>query len=123
MDPKDTPNRKARRAARKDGQLDTAAFLKIADKFIDVANRENQKTVATDLHMAFLYAAARYNAFVGRSVLDVESDEQFVKEMSGHYIEMLRQHLADPGLVPNAPDDPGVEPGDGGEGPEGAKTV
>lgn len=95
------PNRKARRAALKEeGQLDTAAFLKVADKFIDVANRENQKARATDLHMAFLYAAARYNAFVARAVLEVDNDEVFVKEMADHYKDMLRQHLADPGLVP-----------------------
>ncbi|MEO1207615.1 MAG: DUF3144 domain-containing protein [Pseudomonadota bacterium] len=121
MEPTNPPNRKARRAARKEGQLDTSAFLKIADKFIDVANRENQKTVATDLHMAFLYAAARYNAFVGRSVLDVENHEQYVKEMGGHYIEMLRQHLADPGLVPGAPDDPGVADDAAAQTPEGPR--
>lgn len=98
--PRDEPNRKTRRAARKEGALDTAAFLKVADGFIDVANRQNQKVRATDLHMAFLYAAARYNAFVGRSVLDIENDEIYVKEMGDQYREMLRQHLADPGLLP-----------------------
>lgn len=81
--------------------MDTAAFLKVADKFIDVANRENTSVVASDLHMAFLYAAARYNAFVARGVLNVDNDEAFVAEMAGHYQEMLRQHLADPGLLPD----------------------
>lgn len=104
------PNRKSRRAALKaEGKLDTSAFLKIADTFIDVANRENQKVRASDLHMAFLYAAARYNAFVARAVLDVENDEVFVKEMSDHYKEMLRQHLADPGLVPATDDEGDVQ--------------
>ncbi len=99
--PSQPSNRKARRAALKEeGKLDTAAFLKTADRFIDLANRENQKARASDLHMAFLFAAARYNAFVARAVLDVENDEVFVKEMSDHYKEMLRQHLADPNLVP-----------------------
>lgn len=89
-------NRKARRAARKQsGEMDTAAFLRIADKFIDVANRENDKVKATDLHMAFLYAAARYNAFVAKVVLDVDEHEPFVKHMVDQYKEMLRQHLAD----------------------------
>ena len=32
------PNRQERRAARTEGELDTAAFLKVADKFIDLAN-------------------------------------------------------------------------------------
>lgn len=96
-------NRKARRAARKEeGALDTTGFLKIADKFIDVANRENSKVKATDLHMAFLYAAARYNAFVAKVVLDVDEHEPFVKHMVEQYQEMLRQHLADETLEPPA---------------------
>ena len=49
-------NRKERRAARTEGQLGTAAFLKLADKFIDVANRHNERIKATELHMAFVYA-------------------------------------------------------------------
>lgn len=100
---KDTPNRKARRAARATGQetaLDTTAFLKVADKFIDVANRENDTVKATDLHMAFLYAAARYNAFVAKVVMDVDEHEKFVQHMAEQYKEMLRQHLADETLEP-----------------------
>ena len=73
-------------------------FLQIADKFIDVANRENRETEATDLHMAFLYAAARYNAHVGKNVLEVEEHEQFVEAMLKSYQEMLRNHLADPSV-------------------------
>ncbi|MDX2288284.1 MAG: DUF3144 domain-containing protein [Hyphomicrobiaceae bacterium] len=94
-------NRKDRRVAAKvEGALDTAQFLKIADKFIDVANRENAKVRATDLHMAFLYAAARYNAHVAKAVLNVDNHEIFVADMTKQYAEMLRQHLADPGLGP-----------------------
>ena len=81
--------------ARKEGELDTAAFLKMADKFIDVANRENKSVQATELHMAFLFAAARYNAFVGNAVLEVENHEDYVEYMVKQYTEMLRQHLAD----------------------------
>ena len=95
----DLPNRKARRAAAKtEGTLDAAGFLKVADKFIDVANRQNAHVRATDLHMAFLYAAARYNAFVAKTILDVDNHEVFVKEMVEQYKEMLRQNLADPSL-------------------------
>jgi hypothetical protein len=100
----DQPNRAQRRAAaadaRKDGALDSAAFLKLADKFIDVANRENQRVSATELHMAFLYAAARYNAHVGKVVMDIENHESFVADMTKAYQEMLRQHLADPAIAP-----------------------
>jgi len=95
---KDKPvkNRKARRAERKtSGEFDTGAFLRAADKFIDLANRENRTVRATDLHMAFLYAAARYNAYVAKVVMDVDEHEKFVEHMVAQYQEMLRQHLAD----------------------------
>lgn len=95
----DAANRKQRRAARRHGQLDTAAFVKLADKFIDLANRENERVKATDLHMALLYAAARYNAHVAHAVLEVPDHERFVTEMVEHYRDMLRQHLADPALA------------------------
>ena len=88
-------NRKDRLAARSEGELDTTAFLKTADSFIDLANRHNQKIKATQLHMAFLYAAARYNAYVGKSVLQIDEHEPFVEKMVAEYRDMLRQHLAD----------------------------
>ncbi|WP_206452902.1 DUF3144 domain-containing protein [Aurantimonas marina] len=72
------------------------AFVRLADRFIDVANRANRKVPATDIHMAFLYAAARYNAHVGRNVRDVDDHEVYVEEMAGIYKEMLRTHLSDP---------------------------
>ncbi len=102
-------NRKERRAARKDGshesgngdygtregEFDTETFLKVANKFIDLANQQNQAVQATDLHMAFLYAAARYNAYVAKAVLEVDQHEEFVEHMLAQYAEMLRMHLAD----------------------------
>ena len=94
----DEGNRESRRAARAEGKLDTAAFLKVADSFIDVANRQNQKTNATELHMAFLFAAARYNAHVAKNVVEVDDHEVYVTEMMKTYGEMLRNHLADPNV-------------------------
>lgn len=94
-------NRADRLAARREGKLDTAAFLKVADKFIDVANRENRTVLATELHMAFLFAAARYNAHVGKTVMNIDDHEQFVDHMTKQYTEMLRQHLADTSLEPD----------------------
>ncbi|VAW11896.1 hypothetical protein MNBD_ALPHA09-1488 [hydrothermal vent metagenome] len=94
----DPRNRKARRAARRDGHLDTATFLKLADRFIDVANTQNKTVQATHLHMAFLYGAARYNAHVAKNVLNVDDHEKFVGEMTKSYQEMLRNHLADPAV-------------------------
>lgn len=97
----DKPNRQARRANKEPSGLDNDAFVRVADKFIDLANRENQKVLATDLHMAFLYASARYTAFVAKNVLTIEEHEPFIAEMADTYREMLRQHLADPSLDPD----------------------
>jgi hypothetical protein len=94
----DGSNRKERRAARAEGQLDQGAFLKVADRFIDLANRQNARIKATELHVAFLFASARYSAYVANSVLDVPNHEDFVQQMTARYQEMLRQHLADPSL-------------------------
>jgi hypothetical protein len=91
-------NRKQRRALRTEGHLDQGAFLKVADRFIDLANRQNARVKATELHLAFLFASARYSAYVANSVLDVPNHEDFVQQMAARYQEMLRQHLADPSL-------------------------
>ncbi len=91
-------NRKQRRAAPEPQKLDTKAFVELADRFVDVANRANCTVPATDVHMAFLYGAARYNAHVARNIRDVADHEAFVEEMAGVYKQMLRNHLADPAL-------------------------
>ncbi len=82
--------------------IDTKTFLKTADRFIDMANRQNRKIPATDLHMAFLYAAARYNAYVANAIMKVDYHEEFVKHMTEQYTEMLRQHLADEEIAQEA---------------------
>lgn len=92
------PNRQQRRAARAEGHLDTAGFLEVADSFIDLANRHNRSFNATQLHMAFLFAAARYNAHVAKSVIEIEDHEEFVQKMCAEYQDFLRQHLADQSL-------------------------
>ena len=89
------PNRKERRAARSEGHLDTTGFLRIADSFIDLANRHNRTVNATQLHMALMFASARYSAYVGKTVLDIEDHEEYVKRMTGEFQDFLRQHLAD----------------------------
>ena len=92
------PNRAERRAARAQGAFDEAAFLALADRFIDLANRQNAKIDARNIQTAMLWAAARYNAHVAKNVIDVAEHEPFVEEMLKTYAEMLRQHLADPSL-------------------------
>ena len=90
--------RTTERDARAAGEMTDRRFTEIADRFIDLANRENTHVEATDLHMAFLWAAARYNAHVGKNVVGVDEHEPFVEGMVKTYAEMLRQHLADPEL-------------------------
>jgi uncharacterized protein Yka (UPF0111/DUF47 family) len=97
------PNRQQRRAGGNES-FDEAAFLRLADKFISLANRENRTIKATDLHMAFLFAAARYNAHVAKTVFEVDRHEEFVDQMTRAYQEMLRQHLADETLDPRSQD-------------------
>lgn len=75
---------------------ETEKFVRLADRFIRVANTANSKIPATGIHMAFLYGAARYNAFVAKNVIEVADHEAFVTEMAAAYSEMLRNHLADP---------------------------
>lgn len=84
--------------SQKPGQLDPTSFLKVADAFIDVANRKNKTIAAADLSMAFMYGAARYQAHVARNVIEVENDEEFVQHMVKAFTEMLRQNLADPNI-------------------------
>ena len=92
-------SRKERRAKQStDGTLTPNAFVEVANKFIDVANRQNASVKATQVHTAFLYGSARYSAFVAKNVLDVENQETFVEEMVKQYADMLRQHLADPSV-------------------------
>jgi len=79
-------------------EMTNERFMALADKFISLANEENENTKATALHVIFLYAAARYNAHVAKNVLNVEEHEPFVNEMMKVYQEMLRNHLADPNL-------------------------
>lgn len=90
--------RKNKRDADAEEEITNEKFVALADKFIKLANKENVMVKATALHMAFLYAAARYNAHVAKNVLTVEAHEPFVTEMSKIYQEMLRNHLADPNL-------------------------
>lgn len=91
-------NRKERRAARKEGELDSAGFLKLADEFIALANRHNRKIPATEVHNALVFAAARYGAHVAKNVVQVEEHEKTVEAAAKDYADWLRQHLADPNV-------------------------
>lgn len=98
MEEPKSPNRKERRAMEANGEMTDRKFMEIADTFIDIANKQNNTINATDLHMIFLYAAARYNAHVAKNVVEVDEHEPFVEDMLKAYQEMLRNHLADESL-------------------------
>jgi len=83
-------------AMHREGILDSQAFLRAADQFISLANQRNKKIESTELQMVMLYAAARYAAHVGKNVLNVEEQEDFVQHMVAQYTDMLREHMADP---------------------------
>ena len=78
--------------------LDGKSFLKMADHFITFANTKNKTVKSTDIKYIMLYAAARYSAHVAKNVIEIDNHEEFVKHMSAQYIDMLREHLADPNL-------------------------
>ena len=80
----------------REGILDSQSFLRVADQFISLANQRNKKIESTELQMVMLYAAARYAAHVGKNVLNVEEQEDFVQHMVAQYADMLRAHMADP---------------------------
>ena len=80
------------------GVFDEDAFLALAGRFIDLANRQNRAIDARNVALALRWAAARYEAHVAKNVNAVELHEPFVAESVKGYTEMLRQHLADPHL-------------------------
>ena len=78
--------------------LDGKNFLKLADHFITFANTKNKTVKSTDLKYIMLYAAASYSAHVGKNVIQIDNHEEYVKHLSAQFIDMLREHLADPKL-------------------------
>ena len=94
----DNSNRAERRARRADGVFDQDAFLALAGRFIEQANRANRKIDARNVQMAMIWATARYSAHVGKNVRGIEEHEPFVDDMMRHFAEGLRQNLADPKL-------------------------
>ncbi|MDC3139939.1 DUF3144 domain-containing protein [Alphaproteobacteria bacterium] len=78
--------------------LDGKNFLKLADHFITFANTKNKTIKSTDLKYIMLYATARYSAHVGKNVIEIENHEEYVKHLSAQFVDMLREHLADPNL-------------------------
>lgn len=75
-------------------------FRKMADAFIDVANKQIKGDNREIVGMAILYAAARFNSFVAAShapdlkKFDVDRNKAF-EFFVGKYREMLNENLDD----------------------------
>ena len=80
------------------GKLDGESFTRVADQFIALANQRNRKIDATELQMVMLFAAARYTAHVGKNVIEITDQEDFIKHMTAQHADMLRGHFADPNV-------------------------
>ena len=80
------------------GILDQDAFLRVADQFISLANDRNKKILATELHFALMYAAARYTGHVGKNVVDIDDQDVWITHMTAQFQDMLRENMADPAL-------------------------
>ena len=78
--------------------LDQDAFLRVADQFISLANDRNKKILATELHFALMYAAARYTGHVGKNVVNIEDQDNWITHMTAQFQDMLRENMADPAL-------------------------
>ena len=45
-----------------------------------------------------LYASARYAAHVGKNVIEVKNQEDFINHLTNQYRDMLRENFADPAV-------------------------
>lgn len=74
-------------------------FVALANKFIGFANEEGKKTIPTNVQMSFVFAAARYTAFMARKVVKPTDDAKFIDEVSATFRRMLKEQMADKGFL------------------------
>lgn len=82
-----------------DDEIDVE-FRRVADAFIDQANKHAETVKREHVGMALLYAAARFNAFVVAAhaphVEKFNSDrERAVQFFTAEYLRMLQENLDD----------------------------
>tara|TARA_B100000965_G_C19180691_1_gene578672 strand:- start:200 stop:487 length:288 start_codon:yes stop_codon:yes gene_type:complete len=80
------------------GGLDKDGFIRTSDRFVTLANTLNKKIMAPDIQYTMLYSAARYSAHVGKNVLEVENQEDYINHLVNQYRDMLRENFADPAV-------------------------
>ena len=70
-------------------------FLETADKVIGLANHAATEMRKGAVHLAFLYAIARYGVFDWQNSPKNEDADAFVAKMLKRYEAMLREQLGD----------------------------
>ncbi|MCW5695290.1 MAG: DUF3144 domain-containing protein [Bauldia sp.] len=74
-------------------------YVALANKFIGYANDEGKKTIPTNVQAAFLFAAARYTAFMARKVVRPPDDAAFIEDVTKNFRRMLTEQMADKGFL------------------------
>jgi len=87
-----------RSSASEKGGLDKDGFLRTSDRFVTLANTLNRKIIAQDIQYTLLFAAARYSSHVGKNVMEVENQEEYINHLTNQYRDMLRENFADPAV-------------------------
>ena len=70
-------------------------FLETADKAIGLANHAATEMRKEGVHLAFLYAIARYGVFDWQNGPKKEDADAFIAKMLKRYESMLREQLGD----------------------------
>jgi hypothetical protein len=70
-------------------------FLGLADQVIGFANHSATEMRKHAVHLAFLYATARYGVFDWQNGPKSEDEEGFIAKMLKRYESMLREQLGD----------------------------
>ena len=87
-----------RSSAAEKGGLDQEGFIRTSDRFVTLANTLNRKVIASDIQYTILFASARYSAHVGKNIMEVENQEDYINHLVNQYRDMLRENFADPAV-------------------------
>ncbi len=74
---------------------DAQEFFAISNRFIELANEMNSDFPRARISAAFLYSAARYNAFSWRKreVMPEQTEEEAIDFFCAQYRQLLRNNL------------------------------
>ena len=74
---------------------DAQEFFAISNRFIELANEINSDFPRARISAAFLYSAARYNAFswMKREVMLEQTEEEAIEFFCAQYKQLLRNNI------------------------------